>query len=188
MKTAEEFIAYFDRSLVAALMTDDYFSLTLPNDLNANEATGPSWHGFVAAQVVLGYKALFSTVPVSQLISDGASGTKKAVDEHHLFPDHYLKETGYISKSPATARTLLMRTTETTSTFPMTLPSPFYVAKYRDELGEEAYKEACVQGIALLDGFENMDYEQFLSERRGLMAQLDRGRDRKTFEEVTKAR
>lgn len=54
LKTAEEFIAYFDRSL-AALMTDDYFSLTLPNDLNANEATGPSWHGFVAAQVVLGY-------------------------------------------------------------------------------------------------------------------------------------
>ena len=168
LKTAEEFIAYFDRSL-AALMTDDYFSLTLPNDLNANEATGPSWHGFVAAQVVLGYKALFSTVPVSQLISDGASGTKKAVDKHHLFPDNYLKEAGYISNRSNRAN---FTYADYGNNIYISDDAPsVYVAKYRNELGEEAYKEACVQH-ALPDGFENMDYEQFLSERRGLMAQL----------------
>lgn len=173
LKTAEEFVAYFDRSL-AALMTDDYSSLTLPNDLNTNEATGPSWHGFVAAQVVLGYKALFSTVPVSQLISDGASGIKKAVDKHHLFPDNYLKEAGYKEAGYISNRS--NRANFTYADYDNNIyisddaPS-IYVAKYRNELGEEAYGEACTQH-ALPYGFENMDYEQFLSERRALMAQL----------------
>lgn len=168
LKTAEEFVAYFDRSL-AALMTDDYFSLTLPNDLNANEATGPSWHGFVAAQVVLGYKALFSAVPASQLISDGASGTKKALDKHHLFPDNYLKEAGYISNRSNRAN---FTYADYGNNIYISDDAPsVYVAKYREELGEEAYKEACTQH-ALPDGFENMDYEEFLGERRALMAQL----------------
>ena len=168
LRTAEEFAAYFDRSL-AALMTDDYFLLTLPNDLNANEATGPSWQGFVAAQVVLGYKALFSTVPVSQLISDGASGTKKAVDKHHLFPDNYLKEKGYISNRSNRANFTYV---DYGNNIYISDEAPsVYVAKYREELGEEAYREACDQH-ALPDGFENMDYEEFLSDRRSLMAQL----------------
>lgn len=168
LRTAEEFASYFDRSL-AALMTDDYFLLTLPNDLNANEATGPSWQGFVAAQVVLGCKALFSTVPVSQLISDGASGTKKAVDKHHLFPDNYLKEKGYLSNRSNRANFTYV---DYGNNIYISDEAPsVYVAKYREELGEEAYREACNQH-ALPDGFENMGYEEFLSTRRSLMAQL----------------
>ena len=168
LKTANDFIVYFDRGL-AALMTDDYFSLTLPNDLNANEATGPSWHGFVAAQVVLGYKALFSTVPISQLISDGASGTKKAVDKHHLFPDNYLKEAGYLSNRSNRANFTYVDY-ENNIFISDDAPS-VYVARYREELGEEAYREACAQHALPLD-FESMNYEEFLAARRGLMAQL----------------
>lgn len=168
LKSADEFEAYFDRS-ISALMTDDYFSLTLPNDLNANEATGPTWQGFVAAQVILGYKALFSTTPISQLISDGASGTKKAVDKHHLFPDNYLKEAGHLSNRSNRAN---FTYADYGSNIYISDDAPsVYVAKYRDELGEEAYKEACTQH-ALPDGFENMDYEEFLGKRRALMAQL----------------
>lgn len=168
LESAEEFVAYFDRSL-DALMTDDYFSLTLPNDLNANEATGPSWHGFVAAQVVLGHKALFSTVPVSQLIADGASGTKKAVDKHHLFPDNFLKELGYLSNRSNRAN---FTYADYGNNIYISDDAPsVYVAKYRKELGEEAYLEACEQH-ALPVGFENMDYEEFLPKRRDLMAQL----------------
>ncbi len=168
LKTAEEYAAYFDRSL-AALMTDDYFSLTLPNSLDANEATGPTWQGFVAAQVVLGYKALFNTVPVSQLITDGASGSKKAVDKHHLFPDNFLKETGHLSNRSNRAN---FTYADYDNNIYISDDEPsVYVARYREELGEAAYAEACRQH-ALPEGFENMDYEEFLSKRRGLMAQL----------------
>lgn len=72
----EEFEAYFDRE-VAAQLTDDYFRITLPTDLDANEAMGPYWYGFVAAQVVLGAKCFLSTASLSQILAPGASGTKK---------------------------------------------------------------------------------------------------------------
>ena len=150
-------------------MTDDYFSLTLPNALDANEATGPTWQGFVAAQVVLGYKALFSTAPISQLISDGASGTKKAVDKHHLFPDHFLEERGYLSNRSNRGN---FTYADYSNNIYISDDAPsVYVAKYRSELGEEAYEEACLQH-ALPEGFEDMDYEEFLGKRRMLMAQL----------------
>lgn len=168
LKTAEEYVAYFDKSL-SALMTDDYFSLTLPNDLDANEAAGPTWQGFVAAQVVLGCKALFSTVPVSQLISDGASGSKKAVDKHHLFPDNHLKETGHLSNRSNRAN-FTYADYDNNIYISDDAPS-VYVAKYRKALGEAAYEEACQQH-ALPIGFEDMDYEVFISKRRALMAQL----------------
>lgn len=168
LKTAEEYVAYFNKSL-SALMTDDYFSLTLPNDLDANEAAGPTWQGFVAAQVVLGCKALFSTVPVSQLISDGASGSKKAVDKHHLFPDNHLKETGHLSNRSNRAN-FTYADYDNNIYISDDAPS-VYVAKYRKALGEAAYEEACQQH-ALPIGFEDMDYEVFISKRRALMAQL----------------
>lgn len=112
--SADEFVAYFERE-IAALLTDDYFRVTLPQNYDANEATGPSWQGFVAAQVVLGVKVLFSTAPLAQLLTMGSSGKKNALDKHHLFPDHYLKERG-TSRTAATGRTSPTWTTRTTST------------------------------------------------------------------------
>ena len=97
MRAPEEFEAYFDRE-VASQLTDDYFRITLPANLNSNEATGPYWYGFVAAQIVLGAKSFLSTVPLSQILALGASGSKKQADKHHIFPDNYLKQHGQLTK------------------------------------------------------------------------------------------
>ena len=48
-----------------------------------------------------------------------------------------------------------------------------YVSHYRQKLGEEGYRKTCKEH-ALPDNFENMDYMEFLSQRRILMAQTVR--------------
>ena len=48
-----------------------------------------------------------------------------------------------------------------------------YVAYYRQKLGEEGYQKAC-EDHALPTNFENMEYMEFLSQRRVLMAQTVR--------------
>lgn len=48
------------------------------------------------------------------------------------------------------------------------------VDRYRKRLGEERYKETCLENALPLN-FEKMDYEDFLAERRVLMAQKVRG-------------
>lgn len=165
LETADEFRAYFDRRL-AAIMTDDYFSITLPSSLDANEAAGPTWWGFVAAQVVLGAKVLFSTAPLSQLLLMGSSGSKKALDKHHLFPDNYLKSRGYLSQRSNRGNFTLV---DYQNNIYISDDAPSeYVRKYRDSLGEDEYRRNCEEH-ALPVGFEDLDYEEFLGKRRQLM-------------------
>ena len=38
---------------------------------------------------------LFSNTPVSKYFVIGSSGTKNAIDKHHIFPKHYLEQIGY---------------------------------------------------------------------------------------------
>lgn len=166
--SADEFVAYFERE-IAALLTDDYFRVTLPQNYDANEATGPSWQGFVAAQVVLGVKVLFSTAPLAQLLTMGSSGKKNALDKHHLFPDHYLKERGYFSNCSNRANFTYL---DYQNNIYIQDDAPQdYVPRYRDALGEDKFKRCCREH-ALPEGFESMDYEEFLAQRRVLMAQL----------------
>lgn len=164
----EEFEAYFDRE-VAAQLTDDYFRITLPTDLDANEAMGPYWYGFVAAQVVLGAKCFLSTASLSQILAPGASGTKKGADKHHIFPDNYLKQHGQLTKRSNRGNFALL---DYENNIGISDKSPSeYAEEYRAVLGEEGYTENCRQH-ALPEGWEHMDYEEFLEKRRILMAEL----------------
>ena len=48
-----------------------------------------------------------------------------------------------------------------------------YVALFRHELGDDAYEASCREN-ALPIGFEDMDFTDFLSERRVLMSKMIR--------------
>ncbi len=48
-----------------------------------------------------------------------------------------------------------------------------YVGEFRKKLGEEEYRKTCADN-ALPEGFENMEYMDFLAARRNLMAQIIR--------------
>ena len=168
LSAADEYVAYFERE-IGAMLTDDYFRVTLPLNYDANEATGPSWQGFVAAQIVLGAKVLFSTAPLAQLLTMGSSGKKNALDKHHLFPDHYLKEQGYFSNRSSRANFTYL---DYQNNIYIQDDAPAdYVPRYRDALGDDEFKRCCREH-ALPEGFECMDYEDFLAQRRILMAQL----------------
>lgn len=164
----QEFVAYFDRE-VSTQLTDDYFRVTLPANLDSNEAKGPYWQGFVASQVVLGARGLFSTIPLAQLITPGSSGTKKAAEKHHLFPDNHLKQQGQLTKRSNKGNFTLV---DYSSNIFISDDDPAcYVAKFREKLGEKEYARNCEEHALPLN-FESMDYEAFLEERRKLMAQL----------------
>lgn len=48
-------------------------------------------------------------------------------------------------------------------------PPADYVSRYKEKLGDTGYKKSCAEN-ALPEGFENMDYPEFLKKRRKLMA------------------
>jgi len=167
--TADEFIDYLDRS-IASRFTEDYFNLTLPNELNTSSAISPAWYGYIASQIVLNNPMLFSTSSLSTYLLPGASGTKNAVDKHHIFPKNYLAQIGYTTdrdRNQAANYTYLDYVTN----IDISDDAPeLYIKRYKDKLGDE-YKVHC-ENHALPENFETMDYMEFLSKRRTLMAQI----------------
>lgn len=178
--TASEFIAYID-NVIETHFTDDYFNLTLPSELNSAAAISPAWYGYIASQIVLNTPMLFSNTPVSKYFVLGSSGTKNAIDKHHIFPKNYLKQIGYFSdrdRNQIANFTYLDYATniEISDDCPQN-----YVAKFREKLGEDGYAKAC-NDHALPQNFESMEYLEFLEKRRVLMARIVR----KAYQELCK--
>lgn len=168
--TASEFIAYID-NVIETHFTDDYFNLTLPSELNSAAAISPAWYGYIASQIVLNTPMLFSNTPVSKYFVLGSSGTKNAIDKHHIFPKNHLKQIGYFSDRD---RNQIANFTylDYATNIEISDDSPQdYVAKFREKLEEDGYVKTC-NDHALPQNFESMEYLEFLGERRVLMAQI----------------
>ena len=172
INSAEEFIAYIDR-VISTRFTDDYFNLTLPSELNSAAAISPAWNGYIAAQIVLNNPMLFSNTPVSKYFIIGSSGTKNAIDKHHIFPKHHLEQIGYTNDRDRNQLANFTYLDYATNIDISDKPPAEYVNVYRQKLGDEGYKKACEQN-ALPENFENMEYLEFLEKRRQLMAQIVR--------------
>lgn len=167
--TADEFVAYLEQT-IASKFTDDYFSVTLPNELNTSSAISPAWYGYVAAQIVLNNPMLFSTSALTPYLIPGASGTKNAVDKHHIFPKNYLAQIGYDNdrdRNQAANFTYLDYVTN----IDISDDAPaVYIPRYKDKLGAD-FETHC-KNHALPQNFETLNYMEFLAQRRVLMAQL----------------
>lgn len=169
LKTEDKFISYLN-SVIERRFTDDYFRVTLPSALNSSTANSPSWYGYIAALNVLGTPMLFSTTPVSKFFLLGTSGTKNSIEKHHIFPKNYLANIGFKNDRERNQIANFTYIDYTTNEDISDKAPSEYVEKYRQSLGEEAYILTCKQN-ALPINFENMEYLEFLRQRRILMAQ-----------------
>ncbi len=167
---SDEFVAYIDK-VIDTRFTDDYFNFTLPSELNSAASISPAWNGYVAAQIVLNIPMMFSTTPVSKYFILGTSGTKNAIDKHHIFPKNYLTKIGYSTDRDRNQIANFTYLDYATNIDISDKPPVQYVEEYRNTLGEEEYIKVCEEH-ALPENFENMDYMEFLNKRRFLMAQI----------------
>ncbi|MBR4504140.1 MAG: DUF262 domain-containing protein [Candidatus Methanomethylophilaceae archaeon] len=164
------FLAYLDKTM-KSLFTEDYFDITLPMNFNSSSASGPYWFGFVASLVVLDVRALFSTISLGSLFLAGSSGTKNAYDKHHLFPKNYLTSIGFDNDRERNQFANFTYVDYPTNIDISDDPPQEYVPPRRKLMGEEEYIKMC-EAHALPLNWENMEYNEFLTERRKLMADV----------------
>ena len=75
-----------------AELTADYWDKTLSMELATSSGRSPSLFAYYAALALCDARALFSKGKVADLLDPPASGNKKALERHHLFPKRYLKK------------------------------------------------------------------------------------------------
>ena len=167
--TAEEFKEYIDRK-IAAQFTEDYFNITIPENLATSASNSPAWNGYCAALSVLSANTLFSSLPIRELFQGYASGNKSSLERHHLFPKNYLSNIG-VAASREQNRIANMAYIEWSDNIQIsdTAPSEYFP----QVLAGLNYSEKEIKDMyhfhALPDGWEKMEYLEFLDSRQKLI-------------------
>jgi len=162
----------FILSRVEERLTNDYFNITLlgSEGLAVSGRGNNAWNAYVASLNILDAKVLFSKANLlfSKLFEPGTDGNRRSLEKHHLFPKAYLKSLGYNdSKINQMANYALIDWKDNMEILDEA-PSMYYPIICA---GMSKEKIAVLEDEnALPHGWENMAYEDFLVERRKLIA------------------
>jgi hypothetical protein len=152
-----------------ATLTNDYWTITLPNDLATAAASSPSMFAFFAALTLHDARVLFSKHKVTELLDPSTKSKKSALERHHLFPKEHLKKIG-IADPRDTNQIANFTLVEWGDNGEISGHSP---ADYVPNLAQRFKGTELAQMYAwhaLPDGWESMKYHEFLKKRRELMA------------------
>lgn len=170
VKDAAGFVEVLDK-VCEGTLTNDFWSITLPNDLATSSPRSPSLFAFYAALVLEEARALFSDQKVETLLEPSVHSTRAAVERHHLFPKAYLQTLGVteIRETNQIANYALVEWGDN-SEIGKSAPSD-YLPKMRQRVSPEELVRQ-YRWHALPDGWESMTYKDFLAERRERIAQF----------------
>lgn len=169
---AAAFVATLD-ALLASALTNDYWTITLPNDLDTSTSFGPGLFANYAALNRLDSPVLFSHKRIADLLDPAIRAKKKALDRHHLFPRAWLERHG-ITELRQVNNIANMALLEWPDNIDISdTPPAEYVPRMRSRFTDAAWERMC--GLhALPKGWEQLPYDEFLRQRRILMADIIR--------------
>jgi hypothetical protein len=169
-KDADGFLALLD-DIASAILTNDFWSVTLPAELDSSSARNPELFAYVASQNQLNAPVLFSHKKIGDLLDPTVKTKRKALERHHLFPRAYLEATG-IDDLKVINQQANYALLEWPDNNDISDTSP---AEYAPEI-KSRFSKAEWQRMhelhALPEGWESMDYQDFLIARRSLMAKI----------------
>jgi hypothetical protein len=159
--------------IMAETLTDDYWSIQLPSELETTAARSPTLYAYYAALSLLRARVLFSPMTVSELLDPAVRGDRLAVERHHLFPVAYLKSIG-IDASREVDQIANYAVVEWPENAAIgALPPHQYAPPLMASLAP-AERQRMMQWHALPEGWESMAYPEFLAARRKRIADVVR--------------
>lgn len=183
VNSSDKFLAWIERVPISEL-TSDFWKITLPNRLDTSSSTSPLLYAYYSSLNLLGARALFSKKHIRDVLDPTIKAKKKAVERHHLYPKSYLGTLGF-KKPRETNQIANYALVEWNDNIAISdTPPSDYAPKYWERLTP---KEQADQAFwhALPNGWEQMEYAQFLEERRKRIAEvIQAGFDRLTHGEV----
>ena len=169
---AAAFVAVMNK-IIGDTLTPDFWSITLPNAMDSSSARNPELFAYHAAQNKLVAPVLFSHKKVPELLDPALKTKRKTLERHHLFPRAWLEQQDIkdLKQINQTANFALL---EWPDNLDISDDAPSeYVPKIRPRFSEDDWR-VMHRMHALPDGWDSMPYDEFLQQRRLLMAQIIR--------------
>ncbi len=172
LKAADEFVAKLNQ-VIRDSLTEDFWSITLVNDLETPSARTPALFAYHAALNLLDARVLFSKMKVSELLDPALKAKKSAAERHHLFPKAHLASLGIteVRETNQIANYALVEWDDNISI--SDVPPGDYWPLYATRFSTHDLAQM-THWHALPDGWEKMGYKEFLDARRSLIAKIIR--------------
>jgi hypothetical protein len=154
---------------IEAVLTRDYWEVTLPSELETAAARNTAQFAYYAALCLLEAPVLYSRMKVSDLLDPSTKARKSAVERHHLFPRRYLQrmkigEKRVINQAANYALVEWIDNVEISDR-----PPREYVPELERKLPPDEIQKM-YRLHALPERWYEMEYQQFLKERQKRMA------------------
>ena len=170
VNTSEAFVKVLNEQ-IDAVLTRDYWEVTLPNDLETAAARNTGQFAYYAALCLFDARVLFSKMKVSELLEPSIKPIKAALERHHLFPRNYLQRIG-IKENRIVNQVANYALVEWSDNITISdRPPKDYVPEMEKRFSPDALQEM-YKWHALPEGWYKMDYLSFLEKRRKLIAQM----------------
>ena len=171
-ESGDEFVAVLN-GIVDTALTVDYWKIQLPSSLETSSAYGPTVFAYHASLVLLNARPLFSPLHLGELLDPSTHAPRSAVERHHLFPKAYLTRIG-IDRTVQRNQIANYAFVEWPDNAKIgDSPPSEYFPRLFDALTPQQQTQARFWH-ALPDGWERMDYQDFLQQRRVLIAAVIR--------------
>lgn len=181
-KSKAEFIKLLN-SAIKSELTNDFWDITVPNKLLVSSSQKNAIrNAYFACLIRTGVNVLFSDRKIGDLFTPELKKRKKDLEKHHIFPKNYLATKKKMDKTQINqVANFTYLEFEDNIGISDTPPKDYFI-KIKDEHYEGKEKELTTMASdhCLPDNFYNMDYADFLKERRKLMSKYVR----KTFESL----
>jgi hypothetical protein len=170
VKDGDSFVQALD-TIMESELTNDFWAITLPANLDSSSARNPELFAYVAAQNKLSAPVLFSHKKIPELLDPSLKTNKKPLERHHLFPKAWLAanvsdDLKIINQQANFALIEWPDNIDISDSRPS-----LYVPELKKRFSEDAWK-AMHEYHALPEGWENLAYQDFLVQRRKLMAAI----------------
>lgn len=172
--TESDFMFWLEKA-ISDNLSDDFWNITLINNLETSSARSPEQNAYFAALNFLAAPVLFSKRAVSCLYDPSIKVRKKRLEKHHIFPRNYLIENYGFDKDKDKSRInqianlTFLEFEENIEIGDMSPKEYFDILKKR--FSEQELKEM-LNFHALPENFYDLKYDDFLAERRKRMAEI----------------
>lgn len=170
--SADEFVGLLD-DICSSTLTGDYWTITLPTDLATSAAISPSKFAYFAALNVLDARGLYSTQKVSELMDPTTRAPRAAIEAHHLFPKGHLEELGirHLRDKNQIANYAVVEWKDNND---INDEAPSIYVPVCESRFTPTELERMYYWHALPDGWQHMEYFEFLRRRREQIASVVR--------------
>jgi hypothetical protein len=173
VRSAEEFLLRIDQT-IAGSFTPDYWSITLPTELATSSARSPALFAYYAALNLLDARAFFSRLKTAELMDPATKAKRSSLERHHLFPKAYLHRLGVRGRRDVNQIANYALTEWKDNDLISDQPPAEYFPAFAKRVAEAEDRERMLFWHALPEGWQTMDYQPFLEERRRRIAAVVR--------------